>query len=468
MLLHWFTRQSLGRRIVALMILGNVLLSCVATGIQLFIAYDRGRDEVLDTLSVIENSFQDSLSAALWKFDFQQAEIVIDGIFAKSDLQFLKLESTTGQVWQRGEPDTTADIEHVLPIAFVVGDGSVKPVGSLTVGLTFQNLHARLWNQLATLVASNLVKTLIASMIMLLIFDRLVARHLRHMSQQLASGFMLQDQPDLRLDSKQSDATDELQEIATALNHAKAQVSTAHIEMSRINADLQDANREQAEFTYAISHDLKSPMNTLQMLLDELENEDKSTMTEDAVELLSDARLTAVRMRRLIDDVLDYARTIGASSEFATVDLAALIDDVLLDLNGDITKTGARISIGQLPRIQGSPVQMRMLFQNLISNAVKFTQPGQAPEITVGGSVSKDKDQIEIFVSDQGIGIPVEYQQQVFGMFQKLHSEKTYPGSGLGLTLCNRVVSNHSGSLSVSSSPGDGTTFRITLPLGKA
>ena len=459
------SKWNLGRRIVALMILGNLMLAILATGIQLFQSYDRGRKEVLSTFETVESSFRNGLAVALWKFNFEQVDALLRGISAKTDVQFLSLVADSGHTWQWGDVSGVSDAKRQIQLLFQHDDGGTRMVGELTVGLSYEQLRRRIREQFVTLALSNFIKTLLASVIMLLIFDRVVARHLRSISAQLSASDLLRGDK-IALDRPTPDEPDELDQITDALNRAKAGVVTAYGELSSAHSNLQDANREQSEFTYAISHDLKSPTNTIQMLLDEISVSEHERLSEDGTIMIADAKRTAGRMRKLIDDVLSYARAVGADTEVEDLDLDQIVDGILEDLNAEISESNARIEVGAMPRLRANALQIRLLLQNLISNAIKFVEPGKVPEVTIEATENVAKDQIVINIADRGIGIPDKFQERVFGMFQKLHSESKFPGSGLGLTLCSRVVSNHGGSLSVKSRPGAGSVFTIVLPRG--
>ena len=225
---------------------------------------------------------------------------------------------------------------------------------------------------------------------------------------------------------------------------------------------LEHANREQAEFTYAISHDLKSPANTIGMLIEELsEVEDIGT---EGQAVLDDMITTNSRMRQLVDDVLNYSRIVDQDMAIEQVDLGDLVTEICGDLKSALNEAGANLDIADLPSVSGNRMQLRMLFQNLISNAIKFRAPTRPPRIAISGHQMTSS--LQITVADNGIGIPEEHRDRVFGLFQRLNAQSTYEGSGLGLTICQRVMSNHKGGIRVSSGIDGGTAFLMTFPGG--
>lgn len=251
------------------------------------------------------------------------------------------------------------------------------------------------------------------------------------------------------LDAKITERTREIEAVAEDLR--------------RSNARLIEYSREQAEFTYSISHDMKSPTNTIWMLLDVLREDYRDELTPDAQELLDSALETVQRMGCLTEDVLEYSRTIEEDIDPVPIDLGALCRGIVADLAADTKKVGAKLVIRDLPVVEGSAVQLRVLLQNLLSNAIKFRSAEREPRIEVSSRPGTAQGEAQIIVSDNGIGIAPEYHDRVFGLFQRLHNREEYAGSGLGLTLCKRIASNHGGQIGLESEFGVGTRFHITL-----
>lgn len=235
----------------------------------------------------------------------------------------------------------------------------------------------------------------------------------------------------------------------------------AHSEaLQMIVGQLEQANREQAEFTYAISHDLKSPANTIGLLIDALAED--SDLDEDSKTLLSDMARTNRHMRQLVDDVLAYSRLVGEPLVTKPVDLTQLMQDICGDLRADIEGANAVVETGPLPQIKGNRMQLRLLLQNLITNAIKFRAPDRPPKVQVTGRRGDRGSQL--IVRDNGIGIPAEHRDRVFGLFQRLHSQTAFEGTGLGLSICKRVMSNHRGSIHITSGTDGGSAFVMTFP----
>ena len=240
-------------------------------------------------------------------------------------------------------------------------------------------------------------------------------------------------------------------------------IETDHDRLQAALRDSEELRREQAEFTYAVSHDLKAPANTMQMILSEMATEHSDKWDDGGREFLAHAQKTAGRMIELIGDILSYSWATNEQSTFERIDMKVCLAEVLADMTYDIEQTGAKITTGEMEAVFGSKTQVRMLVQNLINNGIKFQKPGSVPEIHVEVRATGDADDVVLSVRDNGIGIDPEYHERIFGMFQRMHAQDEYQGTGLGLTTCRRIAQNHGGKISIRSAPGQGSTFSVLL-----
>lgn len=221
--------------------------------------------------------------------------------------------------------------------------------------------------------------------------------------------------------------------------------------------------REQRDFTYSISHDLRSPANTVRMILDEIALE-RDRLSEDARMLIGEGIGVVDRMGEQIEDVLAYSRTVGNGIDRRAVELDGLMGDILADLRSTISEMHAVIDCGKLPRIEGDRMQLRALFHNLVANALKFSKPGVPPLVRIEAEFDRTASEHRISVSDNGIGIAPEHQDKVFELFSRLNLRDSYEGTGIGLTLCRRVAENHGGTVEIRSDGLSGCTFVVKLP----
>ncbi|WP_445668787.1 PAS domain-containing sensor histidine kinase [Natronoarchaeum rubrum] len=224
---------------------------------------------------------------------------------------------------------------------------------------------------------------------------------------------------------------------------------------------LEESNERLEQFAYAASHDLQEPLRMITSYLQLIEQRYGDELDEDGEEFIEFAVDGAERMRTMIDGLLEYSRVESQGDPFESHDLNDVLADVREDLQMQIDESGAEIMADDLPRVDGDPSQLRQVFQNLLSNAIEYS--GDQPP-SVGISAERDGHEWIISIQDDGVGIDSEDQDRIFEVFQRLHSQDEHPGTGIGLSLCRRIVERHDGELWVESKPGDGTTFSFTLP----
>lgn len=253
---------------------------------------------------------------------------------------------------------------------------------------------------------------------------------------------------------------------------------------------LEATNVELQKFAYIASHDLREPLRKIITFGSMLEREYGDAIEEKGNMYLDKMTSSALRMQKLIDDILDYSKLTVNEMKHTRVNLNDVIDHVLSDMEGTILSTGAILKVDALPGTEGNASQLRQLFQNLISNAIKFSRPGTRPELYIHAQVltaSALPDQLmksdhyrfsivsdtfnesqqfcKIYIEDNGIGFDEAYLDNIFLIFQRLHDKNSYEGTGVGLAICKKVTDLHNGFITANSRPGEGTTFIVILPL---
>lgn len=223
------------------------------------------------------------------------------------------------------------------------------------------------------------------------------------------------------------------------------------------------SNEELRAFSFGVSHDLKSPTNTMLMILNEILTE-KENLSEKQLMLIESGLGMAERMRTLVEELTDYTHLIGEEVEKDMTDLAVVLAHVLHDIKSDLTEANAKIVVEDLPKAHANSIQMRILLQNLISNAVKYRRKGVRPEVVVKGFVDETCAHVGFSVSDNGIGIDQSQHDNIFNLFKRLHRYDQVPGTGLGLTICKRILINHGGQIELHSAPNQGSRFTCRLP----
>ena len=253
-----------------------------------------------------------------------------------------------------------------------------------------------------------------------------------------------------------------ISEDITEKREAEEARRRAEEELRRSAADLARSNEELEQFAYVASHDLQEPLRKIQAFSDLLMSAAGPVLGAEGSDYLQRIRGAASRMRTLIQDLLSLSRVTSKARPFVPVELAEIARGTLVDLEVQIQETGAAITIDELPRVEADPVQMRQLFQNLLGNALKFRKEAEAPHISV--KATRDGDRAVLTFSDTGIGFDDRYADRIFKPFQRLHAAGRYPGTGIGLAICRKIVERHGGALAVKSAPGRGSTFTVTLP----
>jgi PAS domain S-box-containing protein len=232
------------------------------------------------------------------------------------------------------------------------------------------------------------------------------------------------------------------------------------IKVNERTAELKKINSELEQFAYVASHDLQEPLRTITNYVKLFQNKYKEKIDEDSDIYLNFITEATARMQTLIRDLLEYSR-IGHDKNISEIDCNKLMQDITNDLNQAIKDSGAEIKSEQLPVIHGYS-DLKSLFQNLIMNAIKFQKKDSKPVITI--TAQGTKKEWLFAVKDNGIGIEKIYQDKIFIIFQKLHTQREYPGTGIGLAQCKKIVELHGGKIWVESEAGQGSTFYFTIP----
>ncbi|GJM60724.1 hypothetical protein PEDI_12760 [Persicobacter diffluens] len=228
--------------------------------------------------------------------------------------------------------------------------------------------------------------------------------------------------------------------------------------------DISDRYRLQQEinqFAYVASHDLQAPLKSVKGALEVFQMMNQNIVNEESVELLKVVDQSLDRMTLLIEGLLEHSQ-IGKSFLKEKLDMNGVVGDVLVDLASSIESSGAKVVYGYLPEVEVYPVEIRLLFQNLIGNAIKFQKKGKVPMVAI--EFSESPKYFQFVVSDNGIGIPEHQQSAIFRMFSRLNSPTDFEGTGIGLAHCKKIVELHGGEIWLNSDFGMGSQFYFTLP----
>ncbi len=255
---------------------------------------------------------------------------------------------------------------------------------------------------------------------------------------------------------------DELGELARGFNSMADSLELGREDLERTNAELKRSNAELEQFASVTSHDLQAPLTTISMYAELLERR-RGAHEDGDLDLVDGIRGATQQARTLIRDLLEYSRAGRGHLSVEDVPAGIVVDQALEQLAGAIEATGAQVSVGELPVVRADRANLCRVFQNLIGNAVKFTGEETA---RVSIEAQRDNGDWRFSVRDNGIGMNPDHARRIFEPFQRLHGEEDYPGTGIGLAVCERIIDQLGGRIWVTSSPGAGSVFSFTLPAG--
>jgi signal transduction histidine kinase/CHASE3 domain sensor protein len=264
--------------------------------------------------------------------------------------------------------------------------------------------------------------------------------------------------------------------ILIGINSDITEQHLSNIALEERNKELEQSNKELASFNHIASHDLQEPLRKIQTFISLIHDKEWSVMTESTKEYFSRIQASVTRMRILIDDLLLFSRTNKIEKIFEVTDLNHLLEDAKQELAQDLEDKSAVIHSVKLPAINVIPFQIKQLFINLIGNSLKYSKPDTPPLIKIDCermlateypvlNAEKYKNYYKISVSDNGLGFEQQFAESIFLLFQRLHHNTEYQGTGIGLAICKKIVENHNGYISAKGEPGIGSTFTFFLPV---
>ncbi|MDD3985289.1 MAG: ATP-binding protein [Methanobacterium sp.] len=270
---------------------------------------------------------------------------------------------------------------------------------------------------------------------------------------------------------KEQQLTEKLQASNEKLISTTKKLQQANNELVRAQNSLKDiinklmiSNRELEQFAYVASHDLQEPLRMVSSFTQLLQRRYKDQLDGNADDYINFIVDGAQRMKKLIDDLLAYSRLNTTDRVYELIEMDLLLEDVLINLKAAINDTNANIIHKNLPTIHGDPIQISQLLQNIIGNAIKF-HGNKPPQIKI--SAKQLKEHWLFSVNDNGIGIEPKHQEQIFNIFKRLHTREEYDGTGIGLSICKRIIERHWGEIWLESEKGEGKTFYFTISLKK-
>jgi PAS domain S-box-containing protein len=263
----------------------------------------------------------------------------------------------------------------------------------------------------------------------------------------------------------------------TAQKKTQQELERKNAQLARMNYELGLSNHDLQQFASVASHDLQEPLRKIQMFSNLLKDQNRKTLTAESKRFLDKIVSSAKRMRALILDILSYSRLSAASNIFEPVDLNEIVRDLLEDFELIVQEKNADIRVEDLPQIEANRGQIRQVFQNMMSNALKFSKEEEPPVIHISSTYLEERSfealpQSEgpfclIRIKDNGIGFDQKYQNHIFALFERLHSKDSYEGSGIGLSITKKIIEKHDGLVQARGISGEGAEFLLLLPVSQ-
>lgn len=267
-------------------------------------------------------------------------------------------------------------------------------------------------------------------------------------------------------------------QVAVAIQnaHLYAEAKERAEQLQALITELERSNAELQSFAYVASHDLQEPLRKIRTIGDRLQVKYSALLDAQGVDYLQRMQAAAARMQILIQDLLVFSRVTTQAQPFISVNLNEVVEEVLVDLERQVEDVNGRIEVAELPVIEADKTQMRQLLQNLITNSLKFHRTGAPPVVKIEAHMIKkklfgdgrteplDKIWCQLTITDNGIGFEEKHQERIFGVFQRLHGRNEYEGTGIGLSICRKIVERHGGQITAASQPDQGAVFTVTLP----
>lgn len=463
-------RGILTRRLIGRLAVITALLTLAVTAIQLMLDYRQGVRDIENQFTLIETSYRPSVIEGVWAFDRKQVQILADGISHLPGIAYVEINSNGKPLATAGQFRTADTLSRKWPLVEQLR-GEEQHIGVLVVQGNLAEARARTVNRAIRTVLANLAVIAVVAAVMFLVVHRLVTRHLETIARHFGHTGAETLHTPLVIDRPlRSAARDELDQLVAEFNDLREKLHASYAEQQQLNltleqrvrertAALESANRELEAFAYSVSHDLRAPLRAIDGFARLLMEEERERLTPDGQHLLDHIVQAGSKLDRLIADILQYSRAGKLPLERRTVDLGRLARDVADELHPQYP--AARLDIVDLPEVEGDPTMLRQVLQNLIGNALKFSARKSEACVEIGRR--REGGEEIYFVRDNGAGFDMRYAGKLFEMFQRLHSESEFAGTGVGLAIVKRLVERHGGRVWAEALPGAGATFSFTL-----
>lgn len=451
---------------IILLIITAVLL--VASIIFFIYEYYKFRQASKEKLTTIGNIISINSTAALAFYNAEEAKEILSALKSEPHIVAACLYDNNGNLFAR-YPDTLDSVAYAVnPVfqgyrfkgQFLEG---FEPVveGNIQHGMLYLKSDLKEVNERLLMYGIISVIVVIISYILTFLLTRILQNGVSAPILQLAeTAKIISEKKDYNVRAVKI-GNDELGYLTDTFNKMLEQIQEQNMSLSEINKTLEQQVKELEQFAYVSSHDLQEPLQTIANFVGLLSEKYAEKKDDDTIQYTSFIVSATAKMQVLIKHLLDFSR-IGRNLSFQKVDCNKLIKTIILELDSSVKEKNATINSSVLPEVIADPIEIKRLFQNLISNAIKFHKKDVDPVVII--SVEEKENEFIFSIKDNGIGFDEKYKDKIFIIFQRLHNENEYPGTGIGLATCKKIVTLHKGRIWVKSKVNEGTTFYFSLP----
>lgn len=470
MLNRWLFGEppQIGRRLIVLIIAFSSVITLCLSVLQLAYEYRNLRNAMereLDGVAI----YVPTISASVWDFDEKQIQRAIDALILLPNIVEVRvLASDSAKQWVSSKTEAESVVTRQYPLHFE-RRGQDMIIGKLEAVASLDGIYRQVFNSALSIFVSNGVKTLLVALFMVFLIRREVTTRLERLASKVRAlpptMLPLQEAADAP-PHPVPPALDELDAVQWALDQTAADLGVAVSALNDLNQDLEtrihERTKELESFSYSVSHDLRTPLRAIdgfsKMLMEDYEDK----LDDEGKRMLRIVRTNTERMGQLIDDILQFSRTGRQELTLSPVDMEHLVRTVFSELQPHYAGRDVRLQVGPLPPTLADSPLIRQVLINLLSNAIKFTQPRPVAIIEVSGTV---EGEYSVFcVRDNGVGFDMQYVDKLFGVFERLHSNSEFEGTGIGLAIVRQVVIRHGGRVWAEGKLDEGAAIHFTLP----